>query len=151
MRTAWSGIVAVALIAASSGCARQDRRQPAPAAPAATTVPQAADSIRIVSSSPSGNPPLRIGQKVVFGLEVEYTLSSAESATVGLVLQRAEGEQRVLASETRAVHKGKGRELLTKEIEVPDTKAITAFTPLIPQGASGSNVVAGRTFAVAKP
>ncbi len=150
MRTAWAEIVAVALIAASSGCARQDRR-PAPAAPAATTVPQAADSIRIVSSSPSGNPPLRIGQKVVFGLEVEYTLSSAESATVGLVLQRAEGEQRVLASETRAVHKGKGRELLTKEIEVPDTKAITAFTPLIPQGASGTNVVAGRTFAVAKP
>jgi hypothetical protein len=144
------GITAGALIMVLTACVSQERREPAKAPERPADAVKAADSVKIVSASPGTDSPLRKGQKVVFRVEVDYVLNSAGSGTLGMVVQREEGEKRVLATEMRPIPKGEGRQILTKEIEVPDTRSILVFTPLIPDGVSTTNVVDRRSYSVAK-
>ena len=111
----------------------------------------ASDSIKIVSISPDPAVPLRVGQQASFKVEVEYTLTSADSGSVTLVIQQAESGRAPLSNESDVVLKGRARLVLSKDIEVPDTKAINVFTPLTVQGGTSTRVVSTRSYKVIKP
>ena len=112
--------------------------------------PSARDNVSILSASPPVETVLHPGDKVPLRVEVEYTLSTAESGTITLVVQRAEEEYRPLANESRGVRRGSGRAVLTTQIEVPETTAIRVLTPLTPQGMTSTRIVSSRTYAVTK-
>jgi hypothetical protein len=108
------------------------------------------DSIRIVSISPDPGSPLTVGQQVAFRVEVNYTLASADTGTVTLVIQQGESGSMPLGNETQVIQRGSGSLVLTKSTEIPDTSAVLVFTPLSPQAGTKTNVVDTRAFRVTK-
>ena len=56
-----------------------------------------------------------------------------------------------LANEFEVIQKGEGNVSLSKEIEVPKTKAIQVFTPLNVEGSSSTTVVDSRIYRVETP
>ena len=108
------------------------------------------DTVRIMSISPSTDAPLRAGETVMFHVEVEYNLASANSGSVTLVVQRAESGHPPLANELEVVMKGRARIVLSKEIRIPETKALQVFTPLNVQGGTSTRVVDSRLYKVLK-
>ncbi|HYP12977.1 MAG TPA: hypothetical protein VEQ63_03560 [Bryobacteraceae bacterium] len=109
-----------------------------------------ADTVKIVSITPETSAPLRVGQTVSFQVEVEYNLTSADSASLVLVIQKGESGQSPLANEAEVVRKGKARAVLSKSFVVPDTKAILLFTPLTAQGNTKTEIVDSRSYKVEK-
>jgi hypothetical protein len=112
--------------------------------------PPEADSVKIISISPSTGAPLRVGERITFKVEVEYDLVSAESGQVTLVIQQGESGRPSLANEVDVVQKGKGRLVLSKDLTVPDTKAIRVFTPLNVEGATSTRIVDSRSYKTEK-
>jgi hypothetical protein len=110
----------------------------------------AVDSVKIVSISPPTDTPLRIGETLTLQVEVEYNLTSAESGTVTLVIQQGESGRPPLANEIDVVLKGRGKVVLSKQLQVPETKALQVFTPLNVQGGSSTSVVDNRVYKVVK-
>lgn len=108
------------------------------------------DSVKIVTISPDTTTPLRIGETVAFRVELEYNLTTADSGTVTLVIQQGESGRQSLGNETEVVHKGRGRIVMSKDVVVPDTKAVLIFTPLGVQGSTSSRVVDNRAYKVVK-
>lgn len=108
------------------------------------------DTVRIATLTPGTDAPLRVGDKVTLRVEVAYTLTSADTASIVLVVQRGESGQLPLANETRVVEKGSGSVTLVKELEIPDTAALLVFTPLSIQGSASTNVVDSRAYKVIK-
>ena len=106
------------------------------------------DSVKILSLSPSPKQPLRVGEKVAFRVEVEYNLTSATTGSVTLVIQQGESGRSPLANETEVVQKGRARTVLSKDIVVPDTKALQVFTPLSVQGSTSTTIVDRRLYRV---
>ena len=109
-----------------------------------------ADSVRIASISPGTNTILRVGERVTFRVEVEYNLSGADSGSVTLVIQQGESGHAPLANETAVVQKGRAKIVLSKDIEVPDTKALQVFTPLTVQSGTSTHVVDTRSYKVVR-
>ncbi len=109
---------------------------------------QELDTIRIVSISPDTGVALRVGEKVTFKVEVEYNLVSTGIGRITMVAQRAEAGLPPIANELEVVLKGAGKLVLSKEVEVPDTKTIQIFTPLTPEGAKSTRVVDSRYYKV---
>jgi hypothetical protein len=143
MKATQTRSILVSLTVLFAGCVGHERVETGKAAG------PSADSIKILSISPTVETVLHSGTKVPFRVEVEYTLVTAHSGTITLVIQRGEQEHQPLASETHVIQEGSGKLVLTKEIEVPDTNAIQVFTPLSPQGATSTSVVDTRAYAVA--
>jgi hypothetical protein len=143
MRIAGAGTVLVSLALLFGGCVGHERAQ------AANTAGRSADTVKILSVSPTTESVLHPGEKVPVRVEVEYTLDSSQSGTITLVIQQGEYGGEPLANETRVVQKGSGKLVLAKEIDVPKTSAIQLFTPLSPQGATSTTVVDTRAYAVA--
>jgi hypothetical protein len=110
----------------------------------------AADSVKILSVSPTTDAPLRAGDTISLQVEVEYSLTSANSGTVTLVVQQAESGRPPLANEVEVVMKGRERLVLSKQIQVPDTKALQVFTPLNVQGGTSTRVVDHRIYKVVR-
>ncbi len=108
------------------------------------------DYVKIVSLTPSNAKPLYVGSKVNISVEVEYAFQSANIASITMVVQKAESGGRPLANETDVVLKGKGTLKLSKEITIPETKAIRVFTPLSPEGSNSTTTVDSRMFKVVK-
>jgi hypothetical protein len=114
------------------------------------TPDSSSDSIKIVAIAPDPGTALRVGEKVSFRVEVEYSLASAPSGAITLVIQQGESGRRPLANETEVVEKGKAKLVLRKEIEVPETSAIQVFTPLTVQGGTSTGIVDTRIYKVIK-
>jgi hypothetical protein len=127
-----------------AGCVGQQR------AGAARTNGASSDSVKILSISPATDTALSTGDKVPFRVEVEYTLQTAQSGTITLVIQEGEQGREPLANETHVIQKGSGRLALVKEIQVPDTNAIKVFTPVSAQGATSTTVVDTRAYGVVR-
>lgn len=106
------------------------------------------DYVKIVSLSPNNDKPLYIGDKVTIAVEIEYQFTSANIASITMIIQKAESGGRSLANETDAVFKGKGTIKLSKEITIPKTKALQIFTPLRPEGVQSTKIVDSRMFKV---
>jgi hypothetical protein len=110
----------------------------------------AVDSIKILSISPMTETALRIGETLTLQVEVEYNLTSAESGTVTLVIQQGESGRPPLANEIEVVTKGRAKVVLSKELQVPETRALQVFTPLNVQGGSSTRVVDNRVYKVVR-
>ena len=110
----------------------------------------AVDSVRIVSISPPPDTPLRVGETLTVQVEVEYNLTSAESGTVTLVIQQGESGRQSLANEIEVIMKGRAKVVLSKQLQVPETKALQVFTPLNVQGGSSTRVVDNRVYKVVR-
>jgi len=108
------------------------------------------DYVKIVSLTPNNDKPLYVGDKVTMGVEIEYQFTSANIASITLVIQKAESGDRPLANETDVVLKGKGTIKLSKEITIPKTKALQVFAPLIPEGSQSTMIVDSRMFKVVR-
>lgn len=106
------------------------------------------DSVKIISLTPSNDKPLYVGSTVTITVEVEYNLHSANTASLTLVIQRAETGHRSLANELDVVFKGTGKLKLSKEIEIPDTRALQIFMPLTPEGEQKTSIVDSRLYKV---
>jgi len=90
---------------------------------------------------------LFIGQRVSLAVDLEYTMAK-DSGTLSLVVQRGESGFQPLAYATEVVQRGKETITLKVDFEVPDTKAITVFTPLANQGDSHTYIVDTRAYRV---
>jgi hypothetical protein len=110
----------------------------------------AVDSVKIVSISPTTDMPLRVGETLTVQVEVEYNLTSAQSGTVTLVIQQGESGRQSLANEIEVVMKGRAKVVLSKQLQVPETKALQVFTPLNVQGGSSTRVVDNRVYKVVR-
>src|SRR5688572_487692 len=110
----------------------------------------AVDSVKIVSISPTTDMPLRVGEPLTVQVEVEYNLTSAQSGTVTLVIQQGESGRQSLANEIEVVMKGRAKIVLSKQLQVPETKALQVFTPLNVQGGSSTRVVDNRVYKVVR-
>jgi hypothetical protein len=108
------------------------------------------DSVRIVSISPTTGTPLRVGETLTLQVEVEYNLASAESGTVTLVIQQGESGHPPLANEIEVVLKGRAKVVLSKQLQVPETRALHIFTPLNVQGGTSTRVVDRRFYKVVR-
>jgi len=106
------------------------------------------DSVKILSISPTNAKPLIAGSTVAITAEVEYTLVSANTASITMVIQRAESGHRPLANEFDVALKGTGKMKITTEVEIPNTKAIQVFIPLTPEGNQSTTIVDSRMYKV---
>ena len=108
----------------------------------------AGSSIKIERIEPPLAQALRPGDKVKFEVEISYVVT-AESATVGLIVQRGDsGENAVLSFTTDIALKGSGKLKMSTEAVIPETRVIHVFTPLSHQGASRTSVVDMRSYKV---
>jgi hypothetical protein len=106
------------------------------------------DSVKITRISPDPSAPLYPGQKIKVEVEVEYSLNSADSGSVSLVIQKLESGEAPLANESDVVTKGSGTVVLSKFIEIPYTKGLSVFTPLTGSTRSTTSVVATQLYKV---
>jgi len=97
--------------------------------------------------TPDVSESLLIGQRVSLAVDVEYAMAK-ESGTLSLVVQRGESGFQPLAYTTEVVQRGKETITLKVNFEVPDTRAITIFTPLANQGDSHTYIVDTRAYKV---
>ncbi len=122
---------------------------PAQAQSAARTDESSGSSVRIERISPSLAQPIRAGQKVKFEVEIAYVVN-ADSATVGLIIQRGDSaDNPVLSFTTDIALKGSGRLKMSAEALIPDTRVVHVFTPLSHQGDTRTSVVDMRSYKVA--
>ena len=106
------------------------------------------DSVKIISLTPGNDKPLYVGSTVTITAEVEYNLQSANTASITLVIQQAETGHRPLANEIDVALKGTGKIKLSKGIVVPETRALTIFMPLTPEGNQSTTTVDSRMYKV---
>jgi hypothetical protein len=104
-------------------------------------------SVKILRITPDVSKPLFIGERVALAIDVEYTMAK-DSGTLSLVVQRGESGFQPLAYTTEVVSRGKETVTLKVDFEVPDTRAITIFTPLSNQGDSYTHIVDTRAYKV---
>jgi hypothetical protein len=105
-------------------------------------------SVKIERIEPSLAQLVRAGTKVRFEVEISYVVT-ADSATVGLIVQRGDSsENRVLSFTTDIAPKGSGKLTMSTEVVIPDTRVIHVFTPLSHQGDSRTSVVDMRSYKV---
>jgi hypothetical protein len=133
-------ILLTVLLASCSGQQRQGSPKAADAS---------ADAVKILSLSPDVATAFHPGQNVSFSVDLEYSLATAQSGTITLVIQRGEQQYEPLANETRVIQKGSGKLSFKKQLTVPETSAILLFTPLTVQGGTSTSVVDTRAYAVA--
>lgn len=107
----------------------------------------AADAIKIVSSSPAAGTSLRVGNTYTFEITVEYTLKE-DNGNITLVIQRGDSVASPLANVVRSIKKGSGKVSLKSTIVIPNTSSIQVFVPMAPQGATTTSVVDSREYTV---
>ena len=122
-----------------------------PAAPAPS--PPTSDSISLVNMAPPPGTNLSPGQTVTFTATVAYSLLSADSGVIALVIQDL-ANQRLQPIDTpqptATITKGSGQATLSQSITLPGTgiTGVRVFFPLAPAGATSTNVVVSVTYPV---
>lgn len=115
------------------------------------TTPVVLDAITISSIVPANGSTLHPGSVVHFTATVSYTLASAATGTVSLVYQDQNGK--ILNPSTQVsqnVTSGTAMATLSDTFTIPATGVTTLFVffPLLPTGASGTNVAVTATYPV---
>jgi hypothetical protein len=100
--------------------------------------------VRIASITPDTSGPLRVGDRVVLQVLVDYNLTS-DAGTVSLVVQAADNSN--LANTTEVLRRGRGKIILVAQFVVPDSNGIQIFTPLSAQGQNATSTVDHRAYA----
>jgi hypothetical protein len=122
------------------------------ATPAPTPVP-AMDAVSVGSLAPAAGTPLQASQTVMFTATLNYTLGSAESGQVVIVIQDQSGRSLQPPGRPQpaaVIAKGTGTATLADSIVVPASgvSSVRVFFPLIPSGASRTDVVVSVNYPV---
>jgi hypothetical protein len=112
--------------------------------------PGGSDSITLTSISPTAGALLAHGSVVTFTATVAYTLSSASTGNIRLVVEDQNNNLLTVTQPTVSVTRGQGSVTLTDQITVPATgvSQVRVFLPLNPGSASTTNVVANANYPV---
>jgi hypothetical protein len=125
-------IVLVALILTAFAC---DEDNVSPTAPRA-------DSVALQSLSPLTSVPLRKGETASFEVTVRYSVASAPTARLVLVVQDQQSHDlsQTVPQPEATVHRGEGFMTLNDRITVPSrgVTAVKVFVALVPEGATSS-------------
>jgi hypothetical protein len=110
------------------------------------------DSIRLTSMAPPSGAALSRGQTVTFSGTLSYSVASADSGTVTLVIQdQANQVLQPAGSQPRTtVARGNGQATLSQSITLPTTGTtnVTAFFSLAPVGSTNTHTVASASYSV---
>ncbi len=122
-----------------------------PAAPAPS--PPTSDSISLVNMAPAPGTSLSPGQTVTFTGTVAYSLLSADTGVIVLVIQDLANQplQPVGTPQpTATITKGSGQATLSQSITLPSTgiAGVGVFFPLAPAGTTSTNTVVSVTYPV---
>ena len=110
-----------------------------------TGMPPFGSLVQITSISPDTIEVLHPGEQVKLKVDVSYVLT-AESGTIKLVVLAADNS--TVAKDVAVIKKGSGKSTLQAQFTVPNTTAISVFTPLIVQGQNSTSITDGRAFKV---
>ena len=122
-----------------------------PTAPTATPTP-ASDAISLGSIAPAVGTLLHAGQTVTLTATLNYTLTSAASGQIAIIIQdqlnrnlKPPGTQPAVA-----VMRGTSTAALSDTVTIPDSgvSSVTVFFPLIPAGATRTDVLISVTYPV---
>ena len=111
---------------------------------------KARDTIRIVALAPDTQTSLSVGATVDVAADVEYDLTTHDSAALTLFVQAGESATRALAKDAIVVKRGRSRATLQVRVTVPDTKTLDLFVTMLFQDQKESTVVDSRFYAVTK-
>jgi len=108
------------------------------------------DSIAINSIAPAAGTKLAPGSTVTFTTSVGYTLVSASSATITLVIEDQNDQPLTVTQPQLTVAAGTGTVSLTGPVTIPATGVTTlqVFIPLTPAGSTGSPTIAAALYPV---
>jgi len=110
------------------------------------------DSIRLTSMTPSSGATLSRSQTVTFTGTLGYSLASADSGTVTLVIQNQANQvlQPAGSQPRTTVARGSGQVTLSQSIAVPatGTTSVTVFFSVTPSGSVNTNTVASASYTV---
>jgi hypothetical protein len=150
-RSAVAAIVkALVLSLLAAGCGGSPTA-PTPTPPAPAPIPS--DSISLTNMVPASGTTLLQGQTVTFTGTVAYSLASADSGAVVLVIQDQANHllQPLTAPQPSAsISKGTGQVTLSQSIALPGTgiTRVHVFFPLVPSGVTGTDVVVSVSYPV---
>ncbi|HZF08849.1 MAG TPA: hypothetical protein VFE33_08680 [Thermoanaerobaculia bacterium] len=108
------------------------------------------DSIAITSITPAVGTKLAPGSTVTFTATVSYSLVSASSGTITLVIENQSDQSLTTTQPQMTVANGSGTASLTGSVTVPATGVTTiqVFFPLTPAGSTGSPAIAAALYPV---
>jgi len=111
------------------------------------------DAVSLGSLAPAAGTPLQATQTVMFTATLNYTLASAESGQIVIVIQDQSSrslQPRGRPQPAAVVTKGTGTATLADSIVVPASgvSSVRVFFPLIPSGASRTDVVVSVSYPV---
>jgi len=131
----------------AGGCGSSSPAAPTPSTPTVT------DAMRGVTNlAPTSGTVLQPGQTVTFGGTAGYSLATADSGTVFMVVQ--DQANRILQDVTTqprvAVVKGSGEATFSQTLTVPSSgvTSVVVFFALLPAGATGTNATASVSYPV---
>jgi hypothetical protein len=145
-RSALAGIATIVVVClAVAGCGSS------PAAP--TSLTPARDSVSsVVNMSPSPGTALQLGQTVTFTGTPGYSLATADSGTVVMIIQ--DQANRILQAPgtqpSAAVGKGSGQVTLSQTISLPGegVTSVRVFFALVTPAATSTNAAVAMTYPV---
>ena len=124
-----------------------------PTATPASTPPPATDAVSVGSIVPPAGTPLQASETVTFTATLNYTLSSAESGQIVIAIQDQSDrnlQQLGRPQPASLVSRGTGTATLADSIVVPASgvTSVRVFFPLIPMGATRTDVVVSVSYPV---
>ena len=125
-----------------------------PTAPTATPAPTplpVADAISAVSIVPAAGTPLRASETVTFTATLVYTLATAESGQIVVVIQDQDNRQLQQIGRPQpaaAISKGTGTVTLADTITIPASgvSSVRVIFPLVPAGATRTEVLVSVSY-----
>ena len=126
---------------------------PTPASTPAPTPTPVMDAVSLGSIAPAAGSPLQASQTVTFTATLNYTLASAESGQIVIVIQD-QSNRRLQPSgrpqPAAVVTKGTSTATLADSIVVPasDVSSVRVVFPLIPTGATRTDVIVSVSYPV---
>lgn len=121
-----------------------------PVTVASSPPPSTSDQISLESITPAPGPLAR-GSQVTFTAVVNYTLTSAESARIPIVIQdQANNRLQAGPQPYASVVKGTGTATVSDQITIPaqGVTSVIVFLPLFPQGAQGTSTLVSVKYSV---
>lgn len=144
MQRASLNCAAALLAALFVACGGSSPTDPAP--------PILTDAISVSSVTPVAGSVLRAGQTVTFTAAVNYTLATAASGRIAIVIQDQTGESLDLPGEQSSVSvsRGTGSATLSSSVTIPNSgvTSVIVYLPLLPAGATTTSIVARVEYAV---
>jgi hypothetical protein len=147
MPSRWAAVSILVLGLFLQGCSGDDKSSPTEPLP--TT-----DTVAIETITPERGTTLTPGSRVTFQVRGRYTLASASTGRIGLVIedQNFKNISSSVPQPSATVIRGGGTLQIADTITIPANNVTTVhvYLPLIPNGSSSSTAVDRVTYSVAR-